>query len=187
MRESTTVHRFNGSALIGVVLSPLERLGEVPVWGRIIALLLALCQFVATDAFGSAIAIVLLASVVDYCVGAYAAKARGEWKPELARSGAMGKVSGLGLLVLIRILEWFASAQGLIESNGALATLVAVSLIAVDLQSIAHHRESFGARPIPFLSALFKWIEQLLSSRLPDPAARRSATRPPGGTDADVP
>lgn len=151
------------SRFSAVFLSPLERLDMNPVWGRAIAALAALYQYLRTDAFSGALLLVVFIGIVDYWLGVKAAKAKGLYDSAIAHSGAWGKVSGVVLLFLVRVLEGFVQAQGWATTRGAAATAIAISLFAVDLQSIAHHREEFGAQPIPLLGAFLDWLQRLLA------------------------
>ena len=154
--------------IITVLSSPVRRLDETPVWGGIVATIAAVWQAAVHDLFASSLVIVLIAGVADYCVGVKAARHAGHpYNARVAHAGVMGKISGVILLFLLRLVEWWASTHGLVETNGAVATAVAVSLVCVDLQSIATHRESFGARPIPVLSQVLTWLQQLALSRIP--------------------
>ena len=151
-----------------VLFSPFERLDMNPLWGKAMALLAALYQYLRTDAFSGALLLVVFIGIVDYWLGVKAAKSTKTYDPVIAHRGAMGKISGVLLLFLVRVLEGFIQAQGWGDTHGAAATAIAISLFAVDLQSIAHHREEFGAQPIPLLGAFLSWIQRLASSRIPD-------------------
>jgi hypothetical protein len=123
---------------------------------------------------------VVAVGMIDYWLGVKAAKSTkpSSFDPVVAHRGAMGKVSGVLLLFLVRILEGFVQTQGWGNTKGAAATAIAISLFAVDLQSIAHHREEFGAQPIPVLGAVLGWIQRLASGRVPEvPAADTPARR----------
>jgi hypothetical protein len=112
--------------------------------------------------------LVVAVGMVDYWLGVKASKATKSFDPVIAHKGAMGKISGVLLLFLVRILEGFIQAQGWGNTKGAAATAIAISLFAVDLQSIAHHREEFGAQPIPVLGAVLDWIQRFASSKVPE-------------------
>lgn len=166
--------------LSAVLLSPLERMEwtTLPTWGKILAGIGALAQLLIADAFVGALLLVIVIGMADYIVGVKAARMANDYDPQAAHRGAMGKMSGILILLLIRAVEGWVSFQGLGNTKGAAATAVAISLFAVDLQSIAHHRESFGAKPIPVLGRLLEWIQDFANSRLPDPAGtpRRRAS-----------
>jgi hypothetical protein len=162
--------------LSAVLLSPFDRLDMNPIWGKAMALLAALYQYIRTDAFSGALLLVVFIGIVDYWLGVKAAKSTKTYDAVIAHRGAMGKISGVLLLFLVRVLEGFVQAQGWGDTKGAAATAIAISLFAVDLQSIAHHREEFGAQPIPVLGAILSWIQRLASSRVP-PAPVDTPTR----------
>lgn len=150
-----------------VFLSPFERLELNPNWGKVVAALAAVYQYLRTDAFSGALLLVVAVGIVDYWLGVKAAKSTKTFDPVIAHRGAMGKISGVLLLFLIRILEGFIQAQGWGNTKGAAATAIAISLFAVDLQSIAHHREEFGAQPIPLVSPFLAWLQRAMSQLLP--------------------
>lgn len=149
-----------------ILLSPFDRLDMNPVWGKAMALLAGLYQYLRTDAFSGALLMVVAVGMVDYWLGVRAAKSTKTFDPVIAHRGAMGKISGVLLLFLVRILEGFIQAQGWGNTKGAAATAIAISLFAVDLQSIAHHREEFGAAPIPVLSPALSWLQRVAASLL---------------------
>ena len=153
--------------LSAVLLSPFDRLESGPLWARAFAAIGAIYQFIRTDAFSGALLLVIAIGIVDYWLGVKAAKSTNSYDPAVAHRGVMGKISGILLLFLIRLIEGFIQAQGLGNTHGAAATAIAISLFAVDLQSIAHHREAFGAQPLPILGAILEWIQKLFASRVP--------------------
>jgi hypothetical protein len=148
-----------------VLFSPFDRLEMNPLWGRGLAGLGAVIQYLRTDAFSLALLMVVLVGIIDYWLGVKAAKSTSpsSYDPIVAHRGAMGKVSGVLLLFLVRVLEGFVQLQGWGNTKGAAATAIAISLFIVDFQSIAHHREEFGAQPIPLLGAFLNWIQRILA------------------------
>jgi holin family protein len=154
-----------------VFLSPFDRLEQGPVWAKAIGAIGAIYQYLRTDAFSGALLLVVFIGMIDYWLGVKAAKSTNSYDPIVAHRGVMGKICGVLLLFLVRLVEGYIGAQGLGDTKGAAATAIAISLFAVDLQSIAHHREAFGAQPIPILSAVLAWIQRLatamFASRLP--------------------
>jgi hypothetical protein len=155
--------------LSAVFLSPFDHLEMTPSWGKVVAAITAIYQFIRTDAFSGALLLVVLIGMIDYWLGVRAAKASKTYNTVIAHNGAMGKICGVILLFLVRLLEGYIHAQGLGDTHGAAATAIAVSLFAVDLQSIAHHREEFGASRIPVLSAALAWLEKFADSKIPEP------------------
>lgn len=146
--------------------APIDRLSLLPPWVKLTAILAALVQYIEHDAFGFALFILIASGVFDYYYGVKAARYLGKYDPMLAHAGAMGKLGGVLLLFLVRLIEHYIHVQGLLDTHGAAATAVAVSLIAMDIQSVAHHRESFGARPIPILSALLSRFQSVVSAKV---------------------
>lgn len=158
--------------LSAVLFSPFDRLEAGGNWAKAMAPIGALAQYAYHDAFIGALAFVIVSGIADYIVGVRAARLTGAYDVQLAHRGALGKISGLLLLLLVRSFEHYLYLQGLTpNTRGIMATAIAISLFAVDLQSIAHHREEMGAQPIPVLGTVLAWLQRLASSRMPpDPA-----------------
>lgn len=160
--------------LSAVLFSPWERIESSPAWAKAFGLSAGVLQYVRNDAFLSALCMVFVIGIVDYILGVKAARMTKSYDPVIAHRGAMGKLSGLILICLIRMVEHFLFIQGLVPAtHGMVATAAAISLFAIDLQSIAHHREEFGAQPIPVFGTVFAWLQRLATSKLPplpDPA-----------------
>lgn len=161
--------RRHDAPLSAILLSPLERIEHAPVAVRVFGVAGAAWQYLTTSAFTVALFLVFITAVFDYVLGVKASRWAGTYTPQAAHRGALGKMAGLGIAMLIRVLEHFILVQGLGDTKGMLATAVALSLFATDIQSIAHHRESFGAKPIPVLSSVLEWIQRFASSRIPGP------------------
>jgi hypothetical protein len=157
-----------------VLFSPLSRLKAVPAW-EITPALGASAQLLYHDAFFGALILVFFGGIFDFVLGVRVAKLTpGVYSTVVAQRGFYGKVSGILLLLLIRALEHYLQLQGIIPNlRGMVATAVAISLFAVDLQSIAHHREEFGAQRIPILSRLFDWLQRISESLFPPDSAAK--------------
>lgn len=168
--------RSHDAKLSTVLLAPLDRIEHAPMSVRVIALVGGAWQYVTTDAFSISLFLVLFSGICDYWLGVRAAKYKGIYTPKAAYAGAVGKAAGLLIAMLIRPVEYFIFVKGWGDTNGMLATAVALSLFGSDLQSIAHHRESFGAKPIPVLSSVLEWIQRFAQSRVPAPPASPSVT-----------
>lgn len=153
-------------AWLSALSSPMARYEDAPTWAHALGVGAAVWQFVSNDTFVGALILLFLSGVFDYIVGVKAARFRGEYDPKLAHAGAMGKMSGILILFLIRGGEFWSQHYGVVNTHGALSTAIAVSLFAVDLQSIAHHREGFGAAPIPVLGAVIEWLQTFARGRV---------------------
>lgn len=175
--------RKHDARLSAILLAPLERVEHAPIWIRVFALAGAAWQYVTTSAFSVALFLVFVAAVFDYILGVKASKWNGTYTPRAAHAGLVGKIAGLGIAMFIRIFEYFILVQGLGDTKGMLGTAVAISLFASDMQSIAHHRERFGAKPIPVLSAALEWIQRFASSKIPSPPDPNTPQRRAGDGD----
>jgi phage-related holin len=157
----------DGIRLASVLASPFRRLLETPEAGALTALVVALWQWITGEPFHAALALVLVTACVDYMAGTVTAHVLGEYKSGIAYTGFLSKLLGLVLVLMVRALEGFIAITGFIDSNGAIATAAAVSLIAVDIVSIAKHRQRLGGEPIPFITALTDWIQTSILEKLP--------------------
>ncbi len=158
----------NPRYLFSVVVAPIERLNDVPLWGRVGALVLAAFQFLAADLLLSLLPIFVLAAGFDFYYGVKASK----WKDipynaDRASSGVHVKASGLVIVGLLSLIERWLSSHSLGNTRGALSVALAMVLISLDIVSIEKHRQQLGAGPIPLLSAMLEWIQALLTKRIP--------------------
>lgn len=181
-----------------LLAQPLERLAaDTPTWGWVLAWLGGFWQWLRGDAFSSLLALIVLIAAADYYYGVKAARLSDRFSPVLAQRGWHGKMSGVVLLLGVRLFEGWTAGAGFVDSKGGIATALGVALLSVDLQSIAHHRESFGATPIPLLSNVLAWIRGIAAVKLPPPRETIAAgawhdpttwqdSRVPGDGDAVV-
>lgn len=153
-----------------LLVQPLDRLAtDTPTWGWALAWLGGFWQWLRGDAFSSLLALIVLIAAADYYWGVKAARLSDRFNPLLAQRGWHGKMSGVVLLLGVRLFEGWGATAGFVDSKGGIATALGVALLSVDLQSIAHHRESFGAAPIPILSAILAWMRSVVAVKLPPP------------------
>lgn len=158
----------NGSIKVSSIFaSPVKRLLDTPEAGAATAALIALWQWTTGKPFNAAIALVIVTMVLDYIAGAVTAHRLGEYKSGIAYNGALSKIMGLVLILLVRGLEGFLSMTSFLNSNGSIATAAAVSLIAVDIVSISKHRQRLGGAPIPFIGTLMDWLQTAVIDKLP--------------------
>lgn len=165
----TTISR-DDARLSAVLLAPVNRLleHELPAWGKIVVAIGASFQFVMSDAFYGAVVLLFVAYMLDHAVGVARARLISDNYDALrARRGAMTKALELVILGILRLLEHYLIQQGLTDTKGALATAVALGFFVVNLQSIVHHREALGAKPVPVLGALIDWLTRLTTARIP--------------------
>lgn len=162
-----------------LLLQPWERIAvDTPTWGWWLAWVGGFWQWLRGDAFSSLLALIVAIAAADYYYGVKSARLHKRFSPVLAQRGWHGKVSGVVLLLGVRLFEGWAASSALIDSKGGIATALGIALLTVDLQSIAHHRESFGAAPIPVLSNVLVWMRALGSVRDVAPPPPPSPHRP---------
>lgn len=158
-----------GEQLLRAIAAPVDRLLDLPPWAQLLALLGGMVQYIEHDTFGAALTMVVVSGVVDYWCGVKAAKYLMVYDPQMAHAGAMGKVTGVLLLLIMRLLEHLIFTEGILNTHGAISASIGISLMLVDLQSIAHHRETFGAAPIPIMSRCLELVRTVLEAKLPGP------------------
>lgn len=151
-----------------LLLQPLERVAsDTPTWGWMLAWTGGIWQWIKGDAFSTLLVLIVLIAGYDYYCGVKSARLAKMFDPVLASRGWHGKMSGLVLLLGIRVFEGWAAASHLVDSKGGIATALGIALLTVDLQSIAHHREGFGAAPIPILSNILEWMRGIVAVKAP--------------------
>jgi hypothetical protein len=99
--------------LSAVLLSPFDRLEAGATWAKASAAIGAAAQYAYHDAFIGALLFVIVSGVADYIVGVRAARLTAVYDVQLAHRGALGKISGLLLLLLVRSFEHYLYLQGL--------------------------------------------------------------------------
>lgn len=158
-------HRWVARSL----LSPFFRFQDVPrPWGWAWSSLVSL---VVNSMFGSLMLLLVATGIIDYIAGAYVAARQGRWSAEIARAGFVGKSMGYALLLLVFGAEFWMMKHlpQAPDTNGYVATFLAMCLLTVDLQSIEKHRTALGFGPIPGLSHVLGWLRGVLSARIPQP------------------
>lgn len=149
-----------------LLVQPVARLSEeTPFWGWGIAVAGSAWQWLRGDAFTLLLLLIVGVAACDYYYGTKSAFLNGTFSPQAARRGWHGKMSGIVLLLAVRLFEGWASMAQYVESRGSVSTLLGIALLSVDLQSIAHHRESFGAAPIPVLGPILSWVRTIGGAR----------------------
>ena len=116
-----------------LLVAPLERLGDAPVWGWAIAWLGGAWQWLCGDAFSSLLGLIVLIAGADYFYGTKAARFASKFSPMLAQRGWHGKMSGLVLLLGIRLFEGWAARAGFIDTKGGIATAIGIALLTVEI------------------------------------------------------
>ena len=118
-----------------LLVAPLERLSDAPTWGWAAAWLGGAWQWLRGDAFSSLLGLIVLIAGADYYYGTKAARLANKFSPTLAQRGWHGKMSGLVLLLGIRLFEGWAAAAHLVDSKGGIATAIGIALLTVGLRA----------------------------------------------------
>lgn len=151
------------------LIVPFDRLGDTPRWGVFGASFAAAWQYAITDIFTTALFLIVLSGMFDYLLGVRAAKLRRAYDSEIAHAGFLSKISGVGLMMLVRIAEQWMLSAGVVDTHGWIAAALTLSLFAVDLESIQAKREELGGRPIPALGSFTTMLHNLITRTPPSP------------------
>src|SRR5690349_2868445 len=103
------------------ILTPIDRLLDAAAWNRIIAIAGATVGYLITDVFTSALALIVLSGACDYFLGVQTAKRRNAYDAGIAHAGAIGKVSGVMIMLLVRMAEHWMMSQGVGNTRGWIA------------------------------------------------------------------
>lgn len=156
-----TPHRLQSSPL-AALLQPIARLAEVPLWGYLGGAAVAAFQALVADAFSPLLLILIASHWLDYRLGcAVAVHVRHNFTEARSYTGRLSKMSGIALLLLIRIAEAWLSGYGFTETGGMVAAALGFGLLIQDVRSIERKRVELGAGPIPGLSAILATLDTL--------------------------
>lgn len=152
------------------------RVAEIPARYWVVAGGVAWAEVLLDDAFFWLWALLAVANLVDWLAGRWAVRAT---EPETfsrrrSRIGIYSKALGLVVLGLLRTVE--AILPGLLSTpstGGYIAAVVGLALFVDELDSIDHHRQRLGKKPIPMLSWAIRRLRDLSG------ADRREHRRPP--------
>lgn len=154
--------------LIDVIHSSVERLSDTPLWAKCGAVCVGTAQVLGLDWLIGLLPIWLLASAADFYYGVRASKKELIFYDSVrATTGVHVKVSGLILVLIIRLLELWLSSFNIANTKGALSVALLFTFVAIDIESIARNRERLGAGPIPILSGILAWIRNAITNLVP--------------------
>lgn len=157
-----------------LVLTPLDRLAEVPIYGKVLSAIIGVMALMYQDLLAGILLLLVCSGAIDYFLGRHAARRAGVYDPQLAQAGALTKVSAILMVCLIRGFEFWATQNhvpGLGVTDGIVSSTLATGLFIMDLESIEHHRILLHARPIPGFSQVIAWLRALERRMLPEPPA----------------
>lgn len=140
------------------LLSPFVRLDDAPTWGKMLGAVVALVKLAIGAPLTQLLLLLVAVSGLDYLLGAEVARQKGTYNPDVARAGALGKGVGATLCLIVWALEGVIASADLPSTGGALATALAVALLAVELESFDAHRERLTGKPTPLLRPILDFL-----------------------------
>lgn len=157
------------SPVVSVISAPFARLADLPEWGKVWTLVVVVGELVHGDTFATLFLIFLVSSWGDWVVGKRAARAREEYRPEMATIGLYSKGAGVLLVLLVWAIAMWASVNLTVPDQviGVAPVAVTFAFIVQDLESIDEHRQTLGSRPIPLLSWVLRWLRELPEKLMP--------------------
>lgn len=168
-----TPHRLRSDPVAVFLAVPLARMADIPLLPSVAlaGLFTGVAQRMADDPFTVLLPLVVAATACDWLYGRRAARLQGAFRHELAQIGLHSKIGAIGIVCLIRLLEWWA-ADVIFETNGLAAVVLGIGLILEDITSIEAHRIALGARPIFMLSRVIAAFRRGMERVFPDPQER---------------
>lgn len=165
-----------GDTSLPLALIPPAKIMDAPDWAKVTSVIAGIASLVWGNLFWSFLVVGLApATIADFYFGSHAAHVRSEYDANRASRGWNAKLAGVIELILVYTLEWWATQHGLahlfgvtVQTNGAIATILAVGLFGKELDSIEHHRTQMGAGPIPGLSQVTALLRRVWVGRIPD-------------------
>lgn len=150
-----------------MLLSPVERLAQAPWYAKLVGVLAAVVEFVAGDPFTQLMLLYGGICLFDLLLGSEVAHKEDRWNGHAFRAGAVGKVAGLMLVMVIRALEAVIANAQLVDTHCAISFGLAIILIVVELESFDRHKEALTGRPTPFIRPALSMLRSLGQGTLP--------------------
>lgn len=155
------------AVLRSIGVTPLLRLWEAPAEGKLVGAVASAAGYLLGAPFVLLTLLLCAVGLLDYLLGAAIARGAGRYDSHVARMGALGKASGVLLVLIIRAIEAVIAVAGLVDTQGALATALGVVLLVVELESYDGHRETLTGRPTPLLRPMLDMLRGLAQGLLP--------------------
>jgi hypothetical protein len=153
--------------LRAALVAPFGRLEEAPVWSWITGTATAAVQLLTDVPLLGLLLILMFVSLLDFLLGSEIARRNGTYDPNLARGGMIGKATGVLLVLIVWSVEALIDAAGLIDTHAALATALAVVLLAVEIESFDQHRETLTGRPTPLIRPIIDFLRGFAEGAIP--------------------
>lgn len=146
--------------LRALLVTPFQDLHDAPTWGKAWGIIAGGLQWCAADLFTGILVLVFISGAVDYLYGRRIAKLQGTFDSLKADFGLHSKILSIILLFIVRAFEFWLSQLEILDlgwtitTHGLLAVGLAVILLAKELDSIDHHRQTLGGEPWPVFDQL---------------------------------
>lgn len=150
------------------LLAPVQRVRGAP-WPEDALAILATALWAALGApFVWISALLLFATFGDWALGAEVARKEGRHDEHISRAGLIGKLAGVGMLLMLWGLEAIIVRVGLFDTHGALGMVAGVILVIHEGKSWDRKVEALTGKPSP-LRPIFNLLQSLAEARLPSP------------------
>ncbi len=146
---------------LGMLFAQAEGLVRSSWPAKLTGALAALANFAVNDLFSGLLLIFMASSTWDYFLGRRAAAHEGKFDSRASYNGLVAKMSGVVILLLIRLVEYWALRHDLLDIlrlGGEIPSgIISTGFVAIALydqwKSIAKNHERLG-KPLPFAGAV---------------------------------
>lgn len=154
--------------------APFIRLTELPPAAQWLAASIGAVQLMLADVFVIFFALAVCAGVFDWYYGRLAARMRGAFDPVVSAYGWHSKMAGFSILLVLRLSELGLGNAGVLDTKGLFATAMAAAIVFSEIESLDHHRQELGARPLPLLSRLLAYLRGVTERMIPNPPPEKA-------------
>lgn len=157
--------------VIPVLAAPIDRVADLPVWGKVWMTVVGAFQLLGADLFVPFFGLAVCTGALDWRYGRLAARKEGNFDRLVSMYGWHSKVAGFAVLIMLRLGEAGLQNAGILDTNGLFATAIAAALWMSELESLDGHRQTLGASPLPILGHLLHFLRGVVERLVPEPPA----------------
>jgi hypothetical protein len=143
---------------VAALLTPLERAVGLTQFDKLIGAGVALVVEALMHPGGFGLALLLATSFADFRLGRAVSRARGDYRPDLAQLGKIGKIAGILIVLFLAAVEiWIYHHPGWPNTHGLVSGVLAFWLAIDDGRSIVRHMKATG-KNVPH------WLDSVLGA-----------------------